>query len=103
VAQAARTAQRPGLILAASDAVGTLGGSTQLPWHAPPRLCGEPLAGADVRGGDRGRRVWADHNPIKHSATSALGASWSPEGFRSRVGQCTQDALGWHRAAEDGA
>jgi hypothetical protein len=46
VAEAARTAQRPGLILAASDAVGTLGGSTPLPWHAPPRLCGEPSAGA---------------------------------------------------------
>jgi hypothetical protein len=39
--------QRPGLILAASDAVGTLGGSTPLPWHAPPRLCGEPSAAAD--------------------------------------------------------
>ena len=46
-AEAARTAQQPGLILAASDAVGTLGGSTPLPWHAPPRLCGEPIAGAD--------------------------------------------------------
>jgi hypothetical protein len=38
--------QRPDLILAASDAVGTLGGSTPLPSHAPPRLWGEPIAGA---------------------------------------------------------
>ena len=56
VAEAARTAShrkvrhtdpQPGLILAAFDAVGTLGGSTPLPWHAPPRLRGEPDAGAN--------------------------------------------------------
>ena len=53
VAEAARTAQRPGLILAASDAVGTLGGATPLPWHAPPRLCGEPIACADRKESSR--------------------------------------------------
>ena len=50
MAEAARTAQQPGLILAAFDAVGTLGGCTPLPWHAPPRLCGEPSADADRQG-----------------------------------------------------
>ena len=39
--------QQPGLILAASAAVGTMGGSTPPPWHAPPRLWGELSAGAD--------------------------------------------------------
>ena len=50
VAEAARTAQQPGLILAASAAVGTLGGPTPLPWHAPPRLWGEPALVRTVRG-----------------------------------------------------
>jgi hypothetical protein len=49
--------QQPGLILAAFDAVGTLGGSTPLPWHAQPRLCGEPIAGADRPQGPQGRRL----------------------------------------------
>ena len=29
---------------------------TPLPWHAPPRLCGDPIAGADRRAGDQ--RLW---------------------------------------------
>ena len=41
--------------------------------------------------------------PHQHSPTSALGASWSPKRFKSRVTQCTQDALGWHRAVEGAA
>jgi len=28
-------------------------GSTPLPWHAPPRLCGEPIAGADAEQGSK--------------------------------------------------
>ena len=28
--------------------------STPLPWHAPPRLCGEPIAGADRKGEPQG-------------------------------------------------
>ena len=51
-AEAARTAQRPGLILAASAAVGTLEGPRlPLSWHAPPGLCGEPDAGAGRKQG----------------------------------------------------
>ena len=36
-----------------------LEGSTPLPWHAPPRLCGEPSAGADRKGEAQGRWAWA--------------------------------------------
>ena len=54
--------QRPGLILAASAAVGTPGASTPLPWHAPPRLWGELSAvqavsrGAEAGGHERRTR-----------------------------------------------
>ena len=92
------------LFLAASDAVGTLGESTPLPWHAPPRLCGEPIAGARRQSWDpcaTGEDCFI--TPIRHSHTAALGASWSPERFKSRVRQCTQDAPDWHRAVEGAA
>ena len=41
---------RPGLILANPAPVGILVVDTPSPWHVPPRLCGEPIAGADRKG-----------------------------------------------------
>jgi len=35
-----------------------------LPWHTPPQLCGEPIAGANRQGEDRGRWVWAGHQGV---------------------------------------
>jgi hypothetical protein len=79
VAAAARTAERPGLILAAADAVGTLGGSTPLQWHGPPRLRGEPPAGAGRPMGAAARRSGSDQaiaikDPLASVLSSVRGA-----------------------------
>jgi hypothetical protein len=43
------------------DAVGTLGGATSLPWHDPPRLWAEPIAGADRKGEPQGLGLGVDY------------------------------------------
>jgi hypothetical protein len=120
VAEAARTAQRPGLILAATGAVGTLGGSTPLPWHDPPRLCGEPIAGTDRRGEPQGLRPGVNHREGEQSSRCTPPAQDAPpeaprrappgsplvKGYARRadwlVWRDRSGAAGAHRASADG-